>query len=210
MRNAAAFSSTGLFLLTSLCFIFGMEVAYKVATKQLIWLFNPCHVTSMVQIYLLTSEATAFTNKVFQIMLHTIHGPLAALLFPTTESLILPFEPEVYWIQHILIIIIPFYLMSSYAPSRYHAHSPLQMDIYTQAFLAWSLYHWIVMQGISYLTLANVGSMLCAAVSDPLSGPDYRLYGIIHQSLAIFMFGTAMAIIARGSLFSSTECKKED
>ena len=132
MRNAAAFSSTGLFLLTSLCFIFGMEVAYKVATKQLIWLFNPCHVTSMVQIYLLTSEATAFTNKVFQIMLHTIHGPLAALLFPTTESLILPFEPEVYWIQHILIIIIPFYLMSSYAPSRYHAHSPLQIDIYTQ------------------------------------------------------------------------------
>ena len=75
------------------------------------------------------------------------------------------------------------------------------------------MYVWGVMWKIVHFDWERksiVGSMLCAAVSDPLSGPDYRLYGIIHQSLAVFMFGTATAIIARGSLFTSTECKKED
>ena len=59
-----------------------MEVAYKFATKQLIWLLNPCHVTSFVQMYLLASEATSKNNHVFQMMLHVMHGPVAALVFP--------------------------------------------------------------------------------------------------------------------------------
>ena len=68
--------------MTSLSFVFGMEVAYKFATKQLIWLLNPCHVTSFVQMYLLASEATSKNNHVFQMMLHVMHGPVAALVFP--------------------------------------------------------------------------------------------------------------------------------
>ena len=74
--------SLRLYLLTSLSFVFGMEVAYKFATKQLIWLLNPCHVTSFVQMYLLASEATSKNNHVFQMMLHVMHGPVAALVFP--------------------------------------------------------------------------------------------------------------------------------
>ena len=106
-------------------------MAYKFATKQLIWLFNPCHMTSFLQMYLLASEATPFNNKVFQIMLHTMHGPLAAILFPVTDSLLLPFEPEIYWIQHILIIIIPLYLVMT-PESGYRAHRLFQTELFLQ------------------------------------------------------------------------------
>ena len=89
--------------------------------------------------------------------------------------------------------------------------------VYNAAFLAWSVWHWIVMQWISYLTLANVGSMLCAAASDPFTGPDYRLVAIVHQSLAIFLFGSLTASLCpqaqRGKLVgtnASSSNSKED
>jgi len=207
--------SLRLYLLTSLSFVFGMEVAYKFATKQLIWLLNPCHVTSFVQMYLLASEATSKNNHVFQMMLHVMHGPVAALVFPVTDSLLLPFEKEIYWIQHIIIIVIPIYLVTF--DTGYTAHRVFQIDRFLQAFLAWSVWHWIVMQWISYLTLANVGSMLCAAASDPFTGPDYRLVAIVHQSLAIFLFGSLTASLCpqaqRGKLVgtnASSSNSKED
>ena len=88
--------------------------------------------------------------------------------------------------------------------------------VYNAAFLAWSVWHWIVMQWISYLTLANVGSMLCAAASDPFTGPDYRLVAIVHQSLAIFLFGSLTASLCpqpqRGKLVgtNASSNSKED
>ena len=147
--------SLRLYLLTSLSFVFGMEVAYKFATKQLIWLLNPCHVTSFVQMYLLASEATSKNNHVFQMMLHVMHGPVAALVFPgsildshkiigtilhtifspfffflVTDSLLLPFEKEIYWIQHIIIIVIPIYLVTF--DTGYTAHRVFQIDRFLQ------------------------------------------------------------------------------
>ena len=68
--RSATFGSLRLYLLASLSFVFGMEVAYKFATKQLIFLLAPCHVTSIVQMYLLTSEVNPWSNYVYQIMLH--------------------------------------------------------------------------------------------------------------------------------------------
>ena len=100
-------------LLVSLSFCFGIEVGYKFSSKQLIWLLNPCHITTMAQIYLLAvpSESWSGNQTIYKIMLHTLHGPLAALLFPATESLILPFEAELYFIQHGMIILVPIYFL---------------------------------------------------------------------------------------------------
>jgi hypothetical protein len=43
-------------LLVSMCLTFGIELGFKLATRQFIWIFNPCHVTSMIQVsfYVLT------------------------------------------------------------------------------------------------------------------------------------------------------------
>ena len=49
--------------------------------------------------------------KIYRLMLHYLHGSLAAILFPVTECLHLPFEVSIYWIQHYLLLIVPFYLL---------------------------------------------------------------------------------------------------
>lgn len=37
-------------LLVLMCLTFGIELGFKFATRQFIWIFNPCHVTSMIQV----------------------------------------------------------------------------------------------------------------------------------------------------------------
>ena len=57
------YSFLRLILLISLSFVFGIEVGFKLATKQLIWLFNPCHVTSMIQMYLLAAPVESLATN---------------------------------------------------------------------------------------------------------------------------------------------------
>jgi len=37
-------------LLVAMCLTFGIELGFKFATRQFIWIFNPCHITSMIQV----------------------------------------------------------------------------------------------------------------------------------------------------------------
>ena len=62
------YSLLRLVLLVSLSFVFGIEVGYKFASKQLIWLLNPCHVTSFLQIYLLTVPSHQTNNVSFDVI----------------------------------------------------------------------------------------------------------------------------------------------
>ena len=98
-------------LLTSLTFIYGMEVCYKFATNQVIFLLNPCHVATPINIYLLAKSPASMTANpdswLLKRILHTIHGPMVAVFFPVTNTLFLPCEVDVYWIQHYLILIAP-------------------------------------------------------------------------------------------------------
>ena len=197
-------------LLVSMTFVFGIEVGFKFASKQLIWLFNPCHVTSLIDIYCLAMPVDAFrlNNSLFVMTLFTLHGPLAAMLFPTDGGLILPFESEIYWIQHILLVLVPLYFLLVKDGHGYTAHK-MEMRWFSTAFLMWSIWHWGALMWLGYLSWANVGSMLCPAYSDPFAGPNFRLIGIIHQSVAVFAFGSLTARIAEWNIIANDDREPE-
>lgn len=38
-------------LLAIMCLTFGIELGFKFATRQMIWILNPCHITTIIQVW---------------------------------------------------------------------------------------------------------------------------------------------------------------
>ena len=59
------------------------------------------------------------------------------------------------------------------------------------------LYHFLVLQPISYATHVNLNSMLCPAVSDPFRGPYYRIAANFHQIAFVVLHGKILCFIGK-------------
>ncbi|KAL4219809.1 hypothetical protein ACF0H5_020221 [Mactra antiquata] len=174
-------------LLVSMCLTFGIELGFKFATRQFIWIFNPCHVTSMIQIYILAAPPSRLTTAMFRLHLHMLTGAPIAILFPVINTRLLPFETEVYFIQHILMMIIPYYLMK--IGGVYKAENLKDMS-WALLSLGWLyFFHFVPLNYLAVLSQVNLNNMLCPAVSDPFYGRGYRIFAMIHQVLLIPIIG---------------------
>ena len=95
----------------------------------------------------------------------------------------LPFEVEAYYVQHVAMLIVPYYLLR--LGGVYTIEDSL--DFYWPMFSYGTLllYHFTVLQFIRMKTLVNLNAMVCPAISDPFYGPNYRVAAIFHQSLMV-------------------------
>ena len=73
-------------LLLSLCVVLGVEIGFKLTKQTWIYTLNVCHVITMCQIYLLSSQPSTTTTAVFRVHVHLLFPALFAIMFPSTSQ----------------------------------------------------------------------------------------------------------------------------
>lgn len=182
-------------ILVIVCLTFGMELGFKFATRQVLWLLNPCHLCTMTQIYLLMAPPSKTSMCVFRVNMHFLHGATLAVLLPVINTRKLPLEKVVYFGQHSLLLVVPYYLMKEGGAYTPEPIADMSWDIFTWGLIF--IYHWTVLQGIGMLTMVNLNNMLCPAVSDPFYGRWYRMFACGHQTLIIIVHGKICVMVSR-------------
>uniref|UniRef100_A0A0N4ZVW2 Transmembrane protein 164 n=1 Tax=Parastrongyloides trichosuri TaxID=131310 RepID=A0A0N4ZVW2_PARTI len=171
-------------IITIYCLIFGAELAFKLISGTAIFLLNPCHLTTIIQLFLLVFPSNNhITKSIFRVHTYTLAGALLALLFPILNTRNLHGEQFIYFAQHIFILIIPFYLISLGGPFTPEPLFNINWAILGYSIL--SLYHLLVLQVIGLATKVNLNCIICPGVSDPFACRLWRIIAFSHQALAV-------------------------
>ncbi|KAL4708073.1 hypothetical protein ACJJTC_009852 [Scirpophaga incertulas] len=167
-------------LVILLALLWGMEIGFKFASRTVIYLLNPCHVTTLIQIYLLAAPPSKTVTTLFRIHINLLNGPLLAFLFPETASRTIFVEAALYWIQHGMMFVIPYYLLRIGGVYNIEPFWDFNWSIFSYCLNL--LYHFIVLQIIAIPAQVNLNHMLCPAILDPFDGPWFRIAAVIHQA----------------------------
>lgn len=195
-------------LLVLMSLIWGMEIGYKFSSRTVIYLFNPCHVTTAIQIYLLAASPSRVVTAVFRLHLHLLNGPLLAFLFPETDSRVLPLEEAIYWIQHGMMFVVPYYLLRLGGVYNIEDYSDFSWS--ALSYSANIVYHFVILQPIAIPTQVNLNHMICPAILDPFGGPYFRSAAVIHQAVLCPLMGKLFCAASSYMLtkFPPTRCKR--
>ncbi|XP_058804720.1 transmembrane protein 164 [Phymastichus coffea] len=172
------------FLLTTMCLVFGVEIGFKLSMKTFVYILNPCHVITIIEIYLLAVEPNSPTvTAIFRIVVSGLNGPVLAYVFPETDCRPMFADKAVYYIQHGLMAIVPYYLIRLGGAYNVEPLTDMSWSIFGYAVSL--AYHFWILQIVGMLVQVNLSHMLCPAILDPFDGQNYRIWATCHQLLLI-------------------------
>ncbi|CAF0758808.1 unnamed protein product [Didymodactylos carnosus] len=187
-------------ILVVYAWLWGIEIGFKIASRQLIWILNPCHIVTLIQIILLALSSNKISRGLYRLHVVMISGGTLAMYFPLTTTRFFPFEVEIYYIQHILILIVPIFLLTSHGG---YSLEPMKSFRWTiLAITSFRIYHFFVLQPVSLLTSVNLNGVLCPLEFDPFNSVYYRMWANVHQSLFMLLHHKLYSLIARALLGS--------
>lgn len=178
--------------------LWGIEIGFKLASRSFIYILNPCHMVTLIQIILLTFSSNYYTRGLYRLHAGMLNGGTLAIYFPVTATRLFPFEVELYYIQHILILTVPIFLLTSHGGYSLEPVGSFRWTISSIA--AFRIYHHFVLQPVSLLTWVNLNGVLCPFQFDPFIGRYYRLWAHVHQTLFMIIHHKLFSVVARTCL----------
>ena len=178
-------------MIASLYFImFGVLFIVKLWTQALVHMLQPCHLFLVIQGYAILSQ-TATGALLTLLMLPPQTGALFAIAMPAINGVTVV-EVYIFWIQHILLALMPIYLLirNDFVATRFCSFTLLFIGIWTFAMTHFTLYEII---GVSFQV--NPDFIICptygmrelfANFPPYLLYPSYRTFTtIVFATLAI-------------------------
>ena len=123
------------------------------------------------------------------------NGPLIAILFPAVHTRFLYLERHTYFVQHWLIVVIPWLLVTlddSYVLEEWGDWS---YAVFTMGVVM--LYHWIPLQLLSVVSGFNLNVICCPPSNDPFYGQYYRIACFVHQTIMCLFMGRLVRLCLR-------------
>jgi hypothetical protein len=118
--------------------IFFLTCFYKIQSKQLIFMLNPCHVVNLIQGYLLINKNEMNERMVYIGIMNFMFSPWIAIFFPITCGLTGYLEVPMFWVEHYLAALInPLVLSMS---GRYYTKNTISIKYHLFSHMLFGVY----------------------------------------------------------------------
>ncbi|BFZ00767.1 hypothetical protein BsWGS_03806 [Bradybaena similaris] len=181
-------------LLLLLCLVFGIELGVKLALRRVFWIDKPGYLATLFQIFMLVAPPSRIMTAVFRLQMHMLFGIPVVVFFPLVNIQSSLIEVVISFIQHVLMLVITFYLMCSGDP---YIPEPLgDFSWACIAFVLLFLYHFLPLHLLTYVSQVNVNGIYPHLLG-PGQSKFYYLLILCHQLILIPTFGKLLVIIAK-------------
>jgi hypothetical protein len=189
--------------------LYGTVIYYKANINSLINLIQPCHLILLLEGIALLDDGVLGTMITLYLQPALI-GALLATVTPDVTGLDQPFEVELYFVQHILILVVPIFLLLR---RNYMALKFCNFMSMITGLTMLTVAHFFFFEVIDLLLNVNVEFMLCppsgvAAIFSVLPVELQILQWPSHRSTLTYVVMTTIWPLCYGYIYIASVCRK--